>query len=471
MRIGITGIAPYLPTYRLTGEQLRAVWGQQAGGSRAVANYDEDAITMAVAALAAALDGRSGQVLDALFFASVTPPFWDKGCANLVAAAVDAKQQLRTADFAGALRAGTSALRAGFDAVAAGGVVCTAVTAADVRVGMPGTPLEATLGDGGAAVLVGREGCLAELLASHSISDEFTDFWRREGERYPRAGDARFVQEYGYQRLVSRGLRELVAAAGVEMGAVTYFAYQAPDLRTHLAIARELKLSAEQVAGADLYNEVGTLGTAAPLLGLIDALSRCQPGDLIAVAGYGSGVDALLFCATPAVTAWQRRNLLGRERAKARPIATYGRYLAFRRLVDGEEVAPYTSLMLAWREQEANLRRHAPRCLNCGSVHFPPERICPRCGAKERFERVRLADTGRVVTFTSDHLPPFPDPPVTMAVVDLDGGGRFYTQLVEADPAQLRIGMPVRFVFRKVHEGGALHHYFWKFAAEGEAGA
>ena len=58
---------------------------------------------------------------------------------------------------------------------------------------------------------------------------------------------------------------------------------------------------------------------------------------------------------------------------------------------------------------------------------------------------------------------PSPDPPTVMIAADLDGGGRFYTQLTDGDPDTVTFEMPVELTFRRFHEGAGLANYFWKF--------
>ena len=49
---GITSFGAYIPFYRLTHKDIAKAWGARAGeGERAVANVDEDSITMAVEAV------------------------------------------------------------------------------------------------------------------------------------------------------------------------------------------------------------------------------------------------------------------------------------------------------------------------------------------------------------------------------------------------------------------------------------
>ena len=55
------------------------------------------------------------------------------------------------------------------------------------------------------------------------------------------------------------------------------------------------------------------------------------------------------------------------------------------------------------------------------------------------------------------------DPPTVMVAADLEGGGRFYAQLTDADPDAVAIGMPVELTFRRLHEGEGYVNYFWKF--------
>lgn len=50
-----------------------------------------------------------------------------------------------------------------------------------------------------------------------------------------------------------------------------------------------------------------------------------------------------------------------------------------------------------------------------------------------------------------------------MIVAEMEGGGRFYAQFTDADAREVSIGMPVELTFRRLHEGGGLVHYFWKF--------
>jgi uncharacterized OB-fold protein len=74
-----------------------------------------------------------------------------------------------------------------------------------------------------------------------------------------------------------------------------------------------------------------------------------------------------------------------------------------------------------------------------------------------------LADTpATVATFTVDRLAFSPSPPVVLAVIDFDGGGRFQCELTDVDPASVRVGDRVQMTFRRIFTANGVHNYFWK---------
>jgi hydroxymethylglutaryl-CoA synthase len=68
---GIVSCGAYVPLFRLG----RGTTGWESPTERAIANYDEDSVTMAVAALRDALRAMDPGGIDALYFASTTQPY------------------------------------------------------------------------------------------------------------------------------------------------------------------------------------------------------------------------------------------------------------------------------------------------------------------------------------------------------------------------------------------------------------
>src|SRR5262249_23388573 len=304
--VGLSSVAGYVPRYRLSGNRLAQVWGGGGGGERAVANYDEDALTMATEAALDALAGRDRIRVGACFFASTSAPYAEKSNATVLATAVDLPVSIVTADVTGALRSGTTALRLALDTVAAGSAREALVAAGDMRPVAPGGELEALLGDGAGAALVGSEDVIAAFAGAFTVSHEFTDVWRTDGERYITAlPDAAFVKAHGLDQHIPEAVAGLLAKTGRKQEDVSKLVLYGPDARTHGALVRQLGFPETAVPRESVIGKAGNTGAASCLLGLAAALDEARPHDQILVVSYGNGAEALLFEATDAVAGYR----------------------------------------------------------------------------------------------------------------------------------------------------------------------
>ena len=85
------------------------------------------------------------------------------------------------------------------------------------------------------------------------------------------------------------------------------------------------------------------------------------------------------------------------------------------------------------------------RCLDCGSVIWYPRAICPDCSSL-RTEWFAASGRGRVYSYTVNHRGEGAyqgSAPFVLAYVELDEGPRVMTNVVEADAADLAVGLPV----------------------------
>src|SRR5512137_739383 len=162
--IGIVSYGAYVPIYRLKRDEIGRAWSRgSGGGERSVANFDEDSATMAVEAVIDCLKGFERETVDGLYFASTTPPYREKQTASLVAQACDLRRHMFAADFSDSIRAGTTAIRAAFDAVKSGSAKRVVVAAADMRSAQPQSGNEQEFGDGAGALMIGRENVICEI--------------------------------------------------------------------------------------------------------------------------------------------------------------------------------------------------------------------------------------------------------------------------------------------------------------------
>jgi uncharacterized OB-fold protein len=105
-----------------------------------------------------------------------------------------------------------------------------------------------------------------------------------------------------------------------------------------------------------------------------------------------------------------------------------------------------------WWDAAAGHRLVMQRCAACGRTRHPPGPVCPWCRA-EKAEWCELPGTGSVYTYTIVHqafIPALADRvPYVVIAVDLDGAGgaRLVSNLVDADPHAVTVGMPVEVVW------------------------
>jgi len=466
---GITAFGAYIPYYRLTHKEIARAWGGRAAETeRAVANVDEDSITMAVEAVRDLLAGSEGADVDGLMFATTTAQYAEKQASALIATAADLRHDTRTADFTTSLRSATTATLAAIDSVKAGSLSNVIIAASDTRLAAPKSNNERLFGDAASAIAIGKEKVIASLIGSHSIVDEMTDVWRRDDERFVAGWEERFSITQGYQRVVRQTVSELFERTTIGPSEIAKAIFYAPDPGTLAGTAKNLGLKPEQVPD-HLFSSVGNSGTAMPLLVLSSVLESSKPGEKLLMVGYGSGCDALLFEVTDQIDAAKsiagRRGVQGHLASKA-SLDSYERYAKFRELIETDAArrqAPSASAAAIWRKRDDIYRLRGYRCLACGRIQYPHQRVCISCSAKDNFESVRLADkSARLFTFTLDYLNADPDPPTVMSIVDFEGGGRAYLQMTDRNPADVRIDQSLEMTFRRLYEAEGFTNYYWK---------
>lgn len=107
-----------------------------------------------------------------------------------------------------------------------------------------------------------------------------------------------------------------------------------------------------------------------------------------------------------------------------------------------------------WREQPQRYRMMANKNKATGEIFFPPRIVAPG-DLNAEFEEVQLADTGKVVTFTVIRVAPTPFTdlsPYALAIIENADGVRVTAQITDCDVEEVKIGMEVKFEFRRIYE-------------------
>ena len=196
--IGISSYGAYIPFHRLDRSEFFRAWGGIFGmaipGEKAVANFDEDSITMAVESTTDCLNGTDPHKVDGLFFATTTSPYKDRLCAGIMSMVLDLRRDARTMDVTGTLRSGTTAMVSALDAIKAGQAKNILVASADTILAAPAGDFEQAFGDGSAALLLSNEKVIASIEGHYSISDEFSGMWRTSDDTFVRAWEDRMIK-------------------------------------------------------------------------------------------------------------------------------------------------------------------------------------------------------------------------------------------------------------------------------------
>jgi 3-hydroxy-3-methylglutaryl CoA synthase len=476
MTSGILAFGAYIPRLRLARRTIAEAnaWFNpalkgQAKGERAICNWDEDAVTMAVEAARDALAERERAAIAALQFASTSFPFADRLNAGIVAQALNLDTAIAALDVAATQRAGTSALLAALR----GGTGETLVVAADKRRTRAASPLEMSVGDAAAAILVGEGDACARLLASASHTADFVDHYRGEDTAFDYQWEERWVRDAGYMKIVPPAIAQCLERAKLAADAVTHFCMPATLPRVAAMVAKAAGVPDKAVRD-NLHAACGEAGAAHPLIMLVAALEEAKPGERILVVGFGQGADALLFEATPALASQPARRGVRGHLKRRKEETSYAKYLAFNDLVEIErgmraEADKLTPLSSLWRNREALTGFLGGRCGTCGTLQFPRTAICvnPNCNAVHTQEPHPFAEmTGRINSYTADRLTYSPDPPACYGMIQFDAGGRVMIDFTDVDAESLTVGQPMRMMFR-IKDVDAQRHfrrYFWKAA-------
>lgn len=475
--VGISSYGVHIPWYRLSRKTISAAMGwlspSALPGEKAVANYDEDSITIAVDAGMSCLSEFERQKIDALYFASITSPYAERQGAGIIATALDLRPDVRTADFAHSTKAGTTGLISASEVIGAGAATNVMLCASDCRLGKAGSTQEQVYGDAGVALILGKEKSIATLEACHSVSYDFVGSWRATGESFERVLEDRFIQDEGYNKFIPEAVSGLLKKCGLSIKDFAKVIYPCSYLRAHAAIGRKLGAEPGQIQDP-LLTSVGDTGVASPLLMLVAALEEAKPGDKILVASYGNGSDALFFQVTKEITEIKPKRGVKAGLSLRKELASYEKYISFRNIlpvekgIRGEEFESYfTPVMRQWRERRAILALCGSRCKRCGTPQYPPQRVCvkPGCGAIDEMEPYRFSDKrGQLFTYTVDNLAYSPSPPQIYGMINFEGGGRYWFDLTDCDAESLKTGMAVEMTFRRkyVDRVRGIHTYFWK---------
>jgi len=442
-----------------------------AQGERSVCNFDEDSLTMSVAASRDCLAGQDRKTVDAVYLCSTTLPYADRQNSGIVKAALNLRDDIGTADFTSALKAGTTGLITALDVVASGNKKKILVTASDKRETRPAYFYEMWFGDGAGALLVGSEDIIAEFKGSYSVSHDFVDHYRSSMRKYDYMWEERWLREEGYSKFIPEAVNGLFKKLNITMEDVDKLVFPCLFTAEHRGIAKRLGATPEKVVD-NMHEVCGETGAAHPFVMFISALEQAKPGDRILLAGFGQGCDALYFVVTENIGKLAPRAGVRGSLENRKELGNYMKFLKFRDLIEPEmgiraEAPSQTAMTTLWRNNKMITGLVGGICRDCGTPQYPKMDICvnPACNHLNSQDDYEFSERpARVKTFTGDLLAVSVDPPAVYGMVEFVDGGRFMADFTDCELGEIKVGMPVTLSFRVkyVDAERGFTGYYWK---------
>jgi hydroxymethylglutaryl-CoA synthase len=340
--VGIVGYGAYLPRYRIKAEVIARQWGADPVAisrglqlnEKTVPGGDEDTITISVAAArdAIARGKIDPEEIGAVYIGSESHPYAVKPSGTILIDALGIGPHVHVASYEFACKAGSEAMYVAYSHVKSGEMKYALGIGADTSQGAPGDALEYSASAGGAAFIMGKDRVVAEILFTHSFTSDTPDFWRREGEYYPRHG-GRFTGEPAYFKHILGAGTALLEKSGMSPEDFKYGVFHMPNGKFPQEAGRRLGFTKDQLSTGWIVPWMGNTYSGSSPTGLAAILDEAAPGDQIFMVSFGSGAgsDGFIFRVTDEITSVQGRAPKVRDMLENnRMYLNYGEYAKFR---------------------------------------------------------------------------------------------------------------------------------------------
>lgn len=304
--IGITAYGTQIPRFRITPKEIGRVWNKD--GSRiskslglkekAVAGFDEDAVTLAVeASRKAVFDFNIPKTkIGAVFVGSESHPYAVNPSATILGEALGIGNKYMAADLEFACKAGTAGIQNCFALCKAGLIEYGLSVGTDTAQGKPNDALEFTAGSGAGAIIVGnkKKEVIAEILHTCSFSSDTPDFWRRPKQDFP-MHTGRFTGQPAYFRHVLGAAKMLFEETTTSAKDYDFAVFHQPNGKFPVIAGKKLGFEFKQIEQGLLTPFIGNTYSGATIIGLCSVLDKAKPGQQVLAVSYGSGAGSDAF--------------------------------------------------------------------------------------------------------------------------------------------------------------------------------
>ncbi len=317
--IGIVSYGAYIPKYRIKPSQIAQTWGKEVKEiekslgvyEKAVASYDEDAITLSIEAANRAIStgGIDPTQIGGITIGSESHPYAVKPSSTVVAEILGMGNDYLAADLEFACKAGTAGIQLLSGLISQGKTKLVLAIGSDVAQSKPADVLEYTASSAAAAFVLGKANTIANIIDFTSYSSDTPDFWRKDSEKFP-SHAGRFTGSPAYFSHVLGASEKMLKQVKMKPQDFDYVVFHMPNAKFPKEAAKKLGFSPKQLIPGFVVEYIGNPYSASSMIGLAATLDVAKAGDKIFMCSYGSGAgsDAFVFEVTPEIKTHQKRN-------------------------------------------------------------------------------------------------------------------------------------------------------------------
>jgi 2-acetylphloroglucinol acetyltransferase len=343
--IGIKGYGVYVPYYRIKVEEIIETWRNSnipymhyvhKLRERAVCDFDEDVITMAVEASKRALKSAktSSDELSALILGSHTSPYVMKASSTVIMDSLKVSNNAIVGDVQFSSKSGTLAVQLCSALANQTNQPALAIASDNVSIHTePGDTFEYPASAGAAAFLVGQDNLIAEIEDFSTYNSDTPDMYRLEGDRYVTLGGDAMQTELGMPSHVGAAVQSLMAKLNNKPKDFDYAVFHQTFGASPFMIGTALGFNESQIAPGVLAEHLGDTGSASALIGLARILDQAKAGQRILVASYGPGAgsDAIAMKVTDKINSVRGRTHTVNEIMEEKQYINYATYAKIER--------------------------------------------------------------------------------------------------------------------------------------------
>jgi len=202
---------------------------------------------------------------------------------------------------------------------------------ADTAQGQPGDALEYTAASGAAALIIGKTP-VAVIEDSYSFTTDTPDFWRREGQDYPKHG-ARFTGEPAYFKHVVSATQGLLKKLSLDVKDFDHVIFHMPNAKFPLGAAQKLGVPKEKLSLGLVVPRIGNSYSGSSMVGLCAVFDKCEPGQRILLTSFGSGAgsDSFSFVVNDRILKMRDKAKKTEDYIKNKEYIDYGTYVKMRK--------------------------------------------------------------------------------------------------------------------------------------------